>query len=99
MPRFYEGTTTQPGDGRFAVVVSRYNAAVTEKLLAGSCRTFQERGVRDDAIDVARVPGAWEIPLIAQRHCADRRLPGGDLPGGGDSGRNDPRPVHQSPGQ
>jgi 6,7-dimethyl-8-ribityllumazine synthase len=67
MPRFYEGTTTQPGDARFAVVVSRFNAAVTEKLLAGALRTFQERGVRDESIDVARVPGAWEIPLIAQR--------------------------------
>jgi 6,7-dimethyl-8-ribityllumazine synthase len=67
MPRFYEGTTTQPGEARFAVVVSRFNAAVTEKLLAGALRTFQERGVRDESIDVARVPGAWEIPLIAQR--------------------------------
>jgi 6,7-dimethyl-8-ribityllumazine synthase len=67
MPRFYEGTTTQQGDARFAIVVSRYNATVTEKLLAGALRTFQERGVRDDCIDVAHVPGAWEIPLIAQR--------------------------------
>lgn len=67
MPRFYEGTTTQPGDGRFAIVVARYNATVTEKLLSGALRTFQEHGVRDECIDVARVPGAWEIPLIAQR--------------------------------
>lgn len=67
MPRFYEGTATQPGDGRFAIVVSRYNATVTEKLLAGALHTLQERGVRDESIDVARVPGAWEIPLIAQR--------------------------------
>lgn len=67
MPRFYEGTTAQSDGGRFAVVVSRYNATVTEKLLAGALRTLQERGVRDDCIDVARVPGAWEIPLIAQR--------------------------------
>ena len=67
MPRFYEGTTAQPGVGRFAIVVSRFNATVTEKLLAGALRTLQERGVRDECIDVARVPGAWEIPLIAQR--------------------------------
>lgn len=67
MPKYFEGTTTQAGDGRFAVVVSRYNAAVTEKLLTGALRTLQERGVRDDAVDVARVPGAWEIPLTAQR--------------------------------
>jgi 6,7-dimethyl-8-ribityllumazine synthase len=67
MPKIYEGTTVEPGDGRFAIVVSRYNASITEKLLAGALHTLTAQGVRDETIDVARVPGAWEIPLIAQR--------------------------------
>lgn len=67
MPRIFEGTTAEPGDGRFAIVVSRYNAVITEKLLAGALHTLTARGVRDETIDVVRVPGAWEIPLIAQR--------------------------------
>ncbi len=67
MPTIYEGTAGEPSDGRFALVVSRYNAVITEKLLAGALNTLASRGVPDAAIDVVRVPGAWEIPLIAQR--------------------------------
>jgi 6,7-dimethyl-8-ribityllumazine synthase len=52
--------------GRFAVVVSRYNEHITAKLLAGAIDTLRSSGVADDAIDVAWVPGAWEIPLVAQ---------------------------------
>jgi 6,7-dimethyl-8-ribityllumazine synthase len=54
-------------DGRFAVVVSRYNEHITSKLLTGAVETLRAGGVADDAIDVAWVPGAWEIPLVAQR--------------------------------
>lgn len=54
-------------DGRFAIVVSRYNDTITGKLLQGAERTLLAAGVKTDAIDVAWVPGAWEIPLAAQR--------------------------------
>jgi 6,7-dimethyl-8-ribityllumazine synthase len=67
MPHIYEGTATRPRDGRFAIVVARYNHAITDRLLAGALETLTARGVPDDAIDVARVPGAWEVPIIAQR--------------------------------
>lgn len=53
--------------GRFGVVVSRYNEHITAKLLAGAVDTLRAGGVSEDAIDVAWVPGAWEIPLVAQR--------------------------------
>jgi len=53
--------------GRFAIVVSRYNEHITGKLLAGAIDTLRSGGVADEAIDVAWVPGAWEIPLVAQR--------------------------------
>jgi len=57
-------------DGRYAIVVSRYNQSITGKLLDGAVRTLAEAGVADDAIDVAWVPGAWEISLVAQRFAA-----------------------------
>lgn len=66
MPRTFEGTAG-PVAGRFAIVVSRYNDNVTGKLLQGAVDTLLKAGVADDDIDVAWVPGAWEIPLIAQR--------------------------------
>jgi len=53
--------------GRFAIVVSRYNEHITAKLLTGAVETLRAGGVSDEAIDVAWVPGAWEIPLVAQR--------------------------------
>jgi 6,7-dimethyl-8-ribityllumazine synthase len=67
MPNFFEATAASAPDGRFAIVVARYNQAITEKLLAGAVETLTGRGVPDRAIDVARVPGAWEVPVVAQR--------------------------------
>jgi len=52
--------------GRYAIVVSRYNESITGKLLAGAVETLTAHGVATEAIDVAWVPGAWEIPLVAQ---------------------------------
>jgi 6,7-dimethyl-8-ribityllumazine synthase len=55
-----------PSD-RFAIVVAEWNRAVTSRLLAGALETLHSGGVRDERIDVAWVPGSWEIPLVAQR--------------------------------
>jgi 6,7-dimethyl-8-ribityllumazine synthase len=66
MPQVFRGTLTAP-DGRLALVVARYNESITTKLLSGALDTLREHGVPDDAIDVAWVPGAFEIPLVAQR--------------------------------
>jgi 6,7-dimethyl-8-ribityllumazine synthase len=59
-----------PADGRYAIVVSRYNESITGKLLDGAVSTLTAAGVADDAVDVAWVPGAWEISLAAQRFAA-----------------------------
>ena len=56
-----------PKEVRIGVVVSRWNDAVTSLLLEGTLSTLAEKGVPDEAVDIARVPGAWEIPLAAQR--------------------------------
>jgi 6,7-dimethyl-8-ribityllumazine synthase len=66
MPNILDGKTG-PVSGRFAIVVSRYNEHITGKLLAGAVETLRAAGVNDEAIDVAWVPGAWEIPLVVQR--------------------------------
>jgi len=66
MPKILDGKDG-PVTGRFAIVVSRYNEHITAKLLSGAVETLRAAGVADDAIDVAWVPGAWEIPLIAQQ--------------------------------
>jgi 6,7-dimethyl-8-ribityllumazine synthase len=60
-----EGDFSTP-NGRFAVVASRFNALVTEALLAGCHDTFARHGVAADRIDVAWVPGSFEIPLVAR---------------------------------
>lgn len=72
MPNTYEGTPTAP-DGRFAVVVSRFNESITSRLLDGAVRTLAEHGVAEERIDVAWVPGAFEIPTAAARMAASGR--------------------------
>jgi 6,7-dimethyl-8-ribityllumazine synthase len=53
--------------GRLAIVVARYNESITRKLLDGALATLAEHGVGEAQVDVAWVPGAFEIPLIADR--------------------------------
>ena len=66
MPRHLQAAPT--GDGlRIAVALARFNQGVTDRLLAGALEALGRHGVADDAIDVATVPGAFELPLCAQR--------------------------------
>jgi 6,7-dimethyl-8-ribityllumazine synthase len=50
-------------DDRLAIVVSRWNESITQKLLDGALKTLRDRGIADDGVDIAWVPGAMEIPL------------------------------------
>jgi 6,7-dimethyl-8-ribityllumazine synthase len=68
----YEGDYATPS-GRFAVVVARFNAVVSEALLRGCLETFTRHGVSEGRIDVFRVPGSFEIPLVAQKAAQTRR--------------------------
>jgi 6,7-dimethyl-8-ribityllumazine synthase len=65
-PRTYVGIH-EAGGRRFAVVAARFNEGVTSKLVQGALAGLTAHGVADDAIDVAWVPGAFEIPLVAER--------------------------------
>ena len=66
MPRVFEGKPNAPS-GSLAIVVSRYNESITRNLLSGALAALAEHGVADKQIDVAWVPGAFEIPLVAER--------------------------------
>jgi len=72
MPHTFDGKSG-PVSARLAVVVSRYNEHITGKLLTGAVETLRAGGVADDAIDIAWVPGAWELPLVAQRMARSER--------------------------
>ncbi len=52
---------------RIAVVVSRFNDFITERLLAGAMEALAEAGIERSAIEVLHVPGAFELPIAAQR--------------------------------
>lgn len=62
----FEGKTTAEGM-KVAIVVARFNQLITEKLLAGAVDTLKRAGVSDDDIAVAWTPGAYEIPLAADK--------------------------------
>jgi 6,7-dimethyl-8-ribityllumazine synthase len=65
----YTGDFSAPA-GRLAIVAGRFNAFVTESLLAGCRDTLLRHGLPADAVDVAWVPGSFEIPLVANRLAA-----------------------------
>jgi 6,7-dimethyl-8-ribityllumazine synthase len=65
MPIF-EGDFQSP-PGRFAIVAARFNSMISEALLAGCRDTLVRHGVAEDRIDVAWVPGSFEIPLVARK--------------------------------
>jgi 6,7-dimethyl-8-ribityllumazine synthase len=52
-------------DRRFAIVVSRFNDAVTDRLLAGARACFTDNGIPDGDLATFFVPGAWELPVAA----------------------------------
>ena len=66
MPNILEGHSTA-AEGRFAIVAARFNETITRRLLDGAVETLLTHGVADANIDVAWVPGAYEIPTVAMR--------------------------------
>jgi 6,7-dimethyl-8-ribityllumazine synthase len=66
MPKIVEANLIAEGK-KFAVVVSRFNDFITERLVGGAVDALVRCGTKDDDIDVVKVPGAFEIPLIAKK--------------------------------
>ena len=66
MAKYIEGNLQ--GNGyKIGIIVARFNSFISEKLLEGALDTLVRSGVQDEDIDVARVPGAFEIPLATQK--------------------------------
>jgi 6,7-dimethyl-8-ribityllumazine synthase len=59
---------------RVGIVVSRFNSVVTERLLEGALDGLKRHGVAESAIDLAHVPGAFELPLIAESYARSGRI-------------------------
>lgn len=72
MANIIEGNLKADGK-KFAIIVARFNSFVSEKLLEGALDTLIRSGALDEDIDVARVPGAYEIPLIAKKMAASQK--------------------------
>ena len=66
MLKVYEGML-DAGGSHFAIVVSRFNELITSKLLAGALDCLKRHGCGEEDIEVAWVPGAFELPLVAQK--------------------------------
>ena len=66
----YIGELRSASDARFAIVASRWNPRIVDALVDGALRVLREHGVAEDAIDLVRVPGAWEIPQVAAKLAA-----------------------------
>jgi 6,7-dimethyl-8-ribityllumazine synthase len=67
-----EGSFTTPS-GRFAIVAARFNEFIVEPLVRGAYDALGRHGVAEGAIDLVRVPGSFEIPLVAQRLASSRK--------------------------
>ncbi|MBD2857754.1 6,7-dimethyl-8-ribityllumazine synthase [Spongiibacter sp. KMU-158] len=61
-------------EGKFAIVVGRWNAFVVESLLDGALDALRRHGVSEDDITIVRAPGAFEIPLVCQKVAATKKF-------------------------
>ncbi|MDX1419851.1 MAG: 6,7-dimethyl-8-ribityllumazine synthase, partial [Rubricoccaceae bacterium] len=61
-----EGSLVAPEGARFALVCSRFNDAITQRLLDGALDALARHGADAEQVDVAWCPGAFEVPLVAK---------------------------------
>jgi 6,7-dimethyl-8-ribityllumazine synthase len=66
MARVYEGNISGEGK-RFGVIVGRFNDFISDRLLGGALDALARHGTKDEDVDIVKVPGAFEIPLMAKK--------------------------------
>ncbi|MPN07430.1 6,7-dimethyl-8-ribityllumazine synthase [bioreactor metagenome] len=72
MAKVFEGQLVAEGL-KFGIVVARFNEFITNKLLGGAIDALKRHGANEDDIEIAWVPGAFEMPLIAQKMAASKK--------------------------
>ena len=72
MGQTFEGQLSAAGL-RFAIIVSRFNSFITERLLGGAMDALQRTGADPGQVDVVKVPGSWEVPLVAGELARQKR--------------------------
>ena len=72
--RVIEGNLVAPKGARFAVVASRFNHFVVDRLVEGAVDALVRHGAQPQNITVVRVPGAWELPLVVRRLAASKKV-------------------------
>ncbi|MBV9947074.1 MAG: 6,7-dimethyl-8-ribityllumazine synthase [Myxococcales bacterium] len=73
-PRVVEGNLLVPQGARFALVASRFNHFIVDRLVEGALDALVRHGAPADAVTVVRVPGAWELPLVVRRIARSRKV-------------------------
>ena len=72
MPKTFEGNLIAKGK-KFVLVASRFNDFITDRLVGGAMDALLRCGAKDADIDIVKVPGAFEIPLIAKKMAAKKK--------------------------
>ncbi len=72
----FEGDFTPPQDARFALVAARFNSFIVQSLISGAADALRRHGVADANMHLIWAPGAFELPLVAQRLAASERYDG-----------------------
>src|SRR6202165_3728762 len=72
MPNIIEGELSAKGL-RFAIIVGRFNSFITVRLLAGALDALTRTGCPQENIEIVRVPGSWEMPVVAREVAKAKR--------------------------
>ena len=72
--RTVEGQLVVPAGARFAIVASRFNHFIVDRLVEGALDAIARHGGDPAAVTIVRVPGAWEVPLIVGRLTASKKV-------------------------
>jgi 6,7-dimethyl-8-ribityllumazine synthase len=72
--KYYEGNYDPPKDARFAIVATRFNNFIVDRLVEGALDALRRHGVADKNIVVSKAPGSFEIPHVCQRIAASGKV-------------------------
>ena len=63
----------EPGEAKFAIVAAQFNSFIVDRLVDGALEALKQHGVQDSNIDIIKVPGAFELPLVTSKTIATGR--------------------------